>query len=187
MNTSFRRHHCGVSAVWRRLLMSWVTYLLIYITLSIVTRWCRSEDGTNSWTETAAPATADVVMRQRDNFQTSRSMSLPPPRSVSFYDNLCLSEVLADPQSELELILDDLRRNICALDAALNSPSPSTSSQCSLNHYEIYFRVGGKGRGWRRGGKLGVFSHPVHPFILFSFPLLPSLFLLFCLKSLTCS
>ena len=77
---------------------------------------CRWENGLNSSTG----VTQDVD-------QTSSStLLLPPPRSLSFYDNLSLSGVSADPQSELEMILDDLRRNIFALDAALNSPSTSS-------------------------------------------------------------
>jgi len=86
-----------------------------------VTLWCRSD-------ESESLTSAGVLRRQTSN------TVLPPPRSLSFYDNLCLSEMLSDPQSELELILDDLRRNICALDAALSSPSPSTSSQCVFAH-----------------------------------------------------
>ena len=109
------------------------TYLLIHLP----TRRRRSEEDGSADSRASA---ADVVRQRDSRFQTTSSTPLPPPRSLSFYDNLSLcvggaggvgGVMSADPQSELELILDDLRRNISALDAALStdSPSPSTHGQ----------------------------------------------------------
>jgi len=95
---------------------------------------CEEETLTSSTT-----ASADVKLRwQCHSRPPSNWTSMPAPRSLSFYDNLCLGldsqSSSADPQSELELILDDLRRNISALDAALSSTSPSNSSNGSTTH-----------------------------------------------------
>jgi len=88
---------------------------------------------TCSSTPVAADMGGLIIMRPRRS-----TAEIMLPRTVSYYDNLIQSEtVLADPQTELETILDDLRRNISALDAALAASSSTTTTPSTPGQHNL--------------------------------------------------